>query len=181
MSEETKSFVCGKCNKQFTRQSDLTKHQKRKIQCDTDKASSATTKKLNIPKALKTAVWNRDFPGVKQGKCCSCERIVYDDDFHAAHIIPESKGGPLSIDNLRVSCKPCNTSCGTKNLHEFNAILKSNTENTKVKNTMGPLLKGILVALVLYMFCLTFYYSLIYFPYPIRIVNYSSESISFDG
>jgi 5-methylcytosine-specific restriction endonuclease McrA len=136
MSEETKSFGCTKCNKQFARKSDLTKHQNRKIACDSIK--SAKTKKVKIPKALKTAIWNRDFPNIKQGKCYTCERIVYDDDFQAAHIIPESKGGTIDIDNLKVSCKACNTSCGTKNLHEFNAMLKPKHNAIPKTNTAKP-------------------------------------------
>lgn len=82
-------------------------------------------KKQKIPKAVRMALWNRDFLNSKQGKCYTCGRFVYDDDFQAGHIIPESKGGTMDLKNLRVLCKPCNTSCGTMNLDDFTRMVHS--------------------------------------------------------
>lgn len=44
---------------------------------------------------------------------------VYCDDFHLMtvdHIIPKSKGGPMTYDNLRPMCRHCNEARGNKDL-----------------------------------------------------------------
>jgi len=53
-----------------------------------------------IPNELANAVWNRD-----GGRCCFCnsnENLEFD------HIIPVSKGGATTFQNLQLLCKPCN-------------------------------------------------------------------------
>ncbi len=127
--EDTASanLQCEECGQEFKRQCDLSRHMNRKVPC-TVKTSRST--KMVIPKAVKRAVWMKFYPNSKQGECCSCKRIVYDDDFQTAHIIPESKGGATVVDNLMISCKPCNTSCGTKNMNDFNQMLKSENKNS---------------------------------------------------
>lgn len=123
----SEQFSCDKCNKTYKRKGDLTRH-KNKNQCDQSKQN-----KTKISKALKQALWKRDFNTNKEGKCYVCERILYDDDFHAAHILAEANGGNTTIDNLRITCRLCNLSCATKNLDEFKKTFKSTTES-KHKN-----------------------------------------------
>ncbi|CAH6418830.1 Hypothetical protein POVN_LOCUS553 [uncultured virus] len=44
----------------------------------------------------------------KAGRCFACLLPVTIDSFEAAHILPRSRGGADSLENLRVSCAKCN-------------------------------------------------------------------------
>jgi len=71
-------------------------------------------KKSPIPRALREQVWIT-FIGKKfEHKCLVtwCENTITVFNFEAGHMIPESKGGTLSIDNLRPICSKCNKSMG---------------------------------------------------------------------
>ena len=76
-------------------------------------------KKAKIPKALRDTLWKKYCGDNMKGKCYCCQKEISYQDFHCAHVIPESKGGKTNIYNLRVTCKTCNLSCGQKNLDEF--------------------------------------------------------------
>jgi hypothetical protein len=54
----------------------------------------------HIPQEVKAAVWQRDY-----GKCVQCgasDYLEYD------HIIPQSKGGASSVNNVQLLCRRCN-------------------------------------------------------------------------
>lgn len=51
--------------------------------------------------------------------CYLCEKCVEPDDVHMDHVIPLSKGGRHSIDNLRVTHSKCNLAKGVKSLDEY--------------------------------------------------------------
>jgi len=94
-------------------------------------------RKKPIPKALRTRVWKKYIGDSLKGTCYVCDREVQFDNFDCAHIIAEANGGELNVDNLRVTCKPCNTSCHTKNLDDFKKTLMSKN-NLKLDNKESP-------------------------------------------
>lgn len=62
-----------------------------------DRASSASRR---IPQDVKTAVWQRD-----GGACVQCGATDY---LEFDHIIPHSKGGANTINNVQLLCRKCN-------------------------------------------------------------------------
>jgi len=79
-----------------------------------------TTKK-SIPVTLKRKVWNK-YIGEEIGKatclCCKLSTITQL-SFHCGHIIAESKGGTLKMDNLKPICQSCNSSMGNMDMDEY--------------------------------------------------------------
>ena len=73
-------------------------------------------RKQKIPKAVREQLWLRDMGKKFEGKCKTswCRNKITLFDFQCGHNIPESKGGPLSLDNLVVICSRCNTSMGNQ-------------------------------------------------------------------
>ena len=56
-----------------------------------------------IPRDIMLKVVRRD------GQVCQmCHRYVPDNELEFDHIIPHSKGGPVSVQNIRVLCQECN-------------------------------------------------------------------------
>jgi 5-methylcytosine-specific restriction endonuclease McrA len=79
------------------------------------------SKKKAIPHMLKRMVWNY-WVGETIGKtkclCCKTTDITML-TFVCGHIIPESKGGELLVNNLKPICGSCNSSMGTTNMDEY--------------------------------------------------------------
>ncbi len=78
-------------------------------------------RRKRIPKQIKTLVWN-EYIGhdinINKCLCCKKEKIEFR-NFHCGHVIAESKGGDLTIKNLRPICAPCNLSMGAMSMNEF--------------------------------------------------------------
>jgi 5-methylcytosine-specific restriction endonuclease McrA len=78
-------------------------------------------KKKTIPHILKRLVWNRwigDSIGKTKCLCCKIADITML-TFVCGHIIAESKGGELSVNNLKPICGSCNSSMGSTNMDEY--------------------------------------------------------------
>lgn len=60
----------------------------------------------HIPQHIKQAVWQRD-----QGKCVQCTATAY---LEFDHIIPFSKGGANSVNNVQLLCRKCNLGKGDR-------------------------------------------------------------------
>lgn len=65
-----------------------------------------TRPKAEIPPRIRWAVWERD-----DFTCQHCGARRY---LSVDHIIPESKGGTLTLDNLQTLCRSCNSRKGTR-------------------------------------------------------------------
>ncbi len=68
--------------------------------------------KDKIPKAVREQLWVRDIGEKFYGKCKTswCTNRVTVFDFQCGHNIPESKGGPTTLENMVVLCSRCNNS-----------------------------------------------------------------------
>jgi len=60
----------------------------------------------SISQDIKTAVWQRD-----QGRCVQCHATEY---LEFDHVIPHSKGGATSVNNLQLLCRKCNLAKGDR-------------------------------------------------------------------
>ena len=73
-----------------------------------DMPTPAKAKKKSIGSSLKLRILKRD--GYK------CRDCGISDDLTLDHIIPESKGGDLSEENLQILCRSCNSRKGVKSV-----------------------------------------------------------------
>jgi hypothetical protein len=98
-------------------------------------------KKKPIKKALRMELWKNTFGDTLKGNCYCCNRELQIDNFEAGHIIPEVEGGETHINNLKVVCKSCNTSCATQNMEEFKKSLKTSEQKESKNNSEMEKLK----------------------------------------
>uniref|UniRef100_A0A6C0I976 HNH endonuclease 5 domain-containing protein n=1 Tax=viral metagenome TaxID=1070528 RepID=A0A6C0I976_9ZZZZ len=80
---------------------------------------------MSIPRALRQQVWVTFIGKKYKSKCyirwCRNEIDVF--NFHVAHNIPESKGGTLTLENLRPLCSCCNLSMSNNyTIDEWNLL-----------------------------------------------------------
>ena len=67
--------------------------------------------------------------------CVYCDEDLRDAEIHMDHVIPESKGGPTSYDNLQVTCRKCNLAKGVLTESEFMDRLRTRAIN--ILNKLG--------------------------------------------
>src|SRR5690606_25141458 len=71
-----------------------------------DTSEPPPSRRPYIPVATRRAVYERD-----GFQCVACGA---EEDLSLDHIVPFSKGGPDTIENLRVLCRPCNSRRGNR-------------------------------------------------------------------
>jgi hypothetical protein len=78
-------------------------------------------KKKQIPKHIKTLIWNRYIgDDIIKHKCLCCKyETIRNTDFEAGHVLSEHNGGTNEISNLRPICRPCNASMGTMHMIDY--------------------------------------------------------------
>lgn len=76
-------------------------------------------KKLPVPKVLKCLVWTNYIGDSFKGNCYCCDNVIDVFHYHAGHVEPSSKGGEMTLENLRPVCAACNLSMSNKNMVEF--------------------------------------------------------------
>ena len=92
-----------------------------KVESKNEAAPKKKSKKDTIPKNVRDLCWytwiGKD---IASAKCVCCERIeIRMTAFECGHVIAESKGGSISVDNLRPICSACNRSMASENLADF--------------------------------------------------------------
>ena len=98
-------------------------------------------RKANIPKALREQVWLQTFGKIFEHSCHIewCNNIINVFDFHVGHDIPESKGGTLTIDNLKPICARCNLSMGDNyTIGEWQNFKKNTDKITNDEKIIPP-------------------------------------------
>jgi hypothetical protein len=82
---------------------------------DTNKTERTMPKRPHISDALKSEVWKRDCGNTFVCKCPIpwCTTQVEYTNCVLAHNIPFAKGGPTTVDNLRITCSRCNLGMGS--------------------------------------------------------------------
>jgi len=87
-------------------------------------------KKERIPLNLRRRVIERD--GLY---CVYCDDDLRDAEIHMDHVIPESKGGETSYNNLQVTCRKCNLAKGSLSEDDFTQRLRTRALN--ILNRLG--------------------------------------------
>ena len=85
------------------------------------KTGDSKPKKKTIPPLLKIKVWNKHIgEEIGKAKCLCCKlQDIFQASFSCGHIIAESNGGELKLDNLKPICASCNSSMGIKNMNDY--------------------------------------------------------------
>lgn len=81
----------------------ITRIAKRQLLAPTDEDAVQSRR---IPPEVKTAVWQRD-----QGRCVQCNSNSY---LEFDHVIPFSKGGANTVNNIQLLCRRCNLEKGDR-------------------------------------------------------------------
>lgn len=78
-------------------------------------------KKANIPKSVRTHVWNHYVgPHINEHRCLCCKRgMIKITEFEVGHVQSEADGGTMEITNLRPICAVCNHSMGRMNMVDY--------------------------------------------------------------
>jgi hypothetical protein len=103
-----------------------------------EKEKAKPYKKQRIPVALREQVWIKQMGKVFDGKCPTtwCQNTITVYDFQSGHNIPESKGGPTTLDNLIPLCSRCNLSMG--NEYTFDEWCKISEQAQKTVEVVPP-------------------------------------------
>lgn len=77
-------------------------------------------KRPRIPASVRNVCWINAFGQAMEGVCLCCKTVrITKMDFHAGHVVPHSRGGLATPNNLRPICATCNTSMGDRLMHEY--------------------------------------------------------------
>ena len=87
-------------------------------------------KKQRIPLNLRRRIIERD--GLH---CVYCDEDLSSAEIHMDHVIPESRDGETTYNNLQVTCRKCNLAKGTLSEEEFTQRLRTRAMN--ILNRLG--------------------------------------------
>jgi hypothetical protein len=92
-----------------------------------EKVEEKKPKRHKIPMVVRNAVIQKYLKDDKS-VCFCCKHILRECDIELGHIIPFSKGGNATVDNLVPICSSCNKSVGNRNLATYIDELGINEE-----------------------------------------------------
>jgi len=87
-------------------------------------------RKNSPPPWMREQVWHNYIGNMfDDAKCVCCEITVLEKhgSWHAGHVISATKGGRISVGNLRPICATCNHSMSTENLYDYKTRVYPNT------------------------------------------------------
>ena len=77
-------------------------------------------KKEPFTEWFKNTIWRKTIGSLEKTSCPVCSlNIISIDSFSAGHILPESKGGMMCLENIMPICSECNTHMGSRHLYWF--------------------------------------------------------------
>jgi 5-methylcytosine-specific restriction endonuclease McrA len=75
--------------------------------------------KAAMAKAIRREMKKLLFAGRERVPYCFCHRELTRQEATLEHIRPQSRGGPTEIENLTISCQPCNSERGEMGYEKF--------------------------------------------------------------
>ena len=85
-----------------------------------DHSRAKVHKKEGFPEWFKSAIWRKANGQLDKVACPVCSlNLISVDSFSAGHILPESKGGMMCIENIIPICPECNSQMATRHLYWF--------------------------------------------------------------
>lgn len=89
-----------------------------KVRFVTGFIAAKISRDLSLKRPTKKALWHRD-----HGKCQYCQKNVTVSNATIDHVIPKSRGGQHTWENLVIACTKCNGKKGSRLLTECNMKL----------------------------------------------------------
>ena len=69
---------------------------------------------------FKNSIWRKTNGTLEKCMCPVCSlNLISNESFSAGHILPESKGGMMCIENIMPICPECNSQMGSRHLYWF--------------------------------------------------------------
>ena len=69
---------------------------------------------------FKNSIWRKSNGSLEKCMCPVCSlNVISNESFSAGHILPESKGGMMCIENIMPICPECNSQMGSRHLYWF--------------------------------------------------------------
>ncbi|CAH6419014.1 Hypothetical protein HVR_LOCUS202 [uncultured virus] len=93
-------------------------HRAATMPVNTESTKEHKIKRKAIPARVRQLVWRTHFKTL-DGTCWCCNDKITIEGWHAGHVIPASKNGPDTVDNLRPLCASCNLSMSNMYMADF--------------------------------------------------------------
>lgn len=73
--------------------------------------------KIELARAIKYHL----FSGRNKAPCMWCATLLDFDKATIEHVVPQSKGGPWTVENCAIACQSCNQKRGNRTVEDFNS------------------------------------------------------------